>query len=88
MQVAQQTLQIEGNRYCFNQSKRYPEEIISVKRYVNINDINLTEDQIPDTIKLVQRDCLNNWYNDDNDASIYVVKHEDKYGVFANHQAI
>jgi len=88
MQVAHQTLQVEGNRYCFNQSKRYPEEIISVKRYVNINDINLTEDQIPDTIKLVQRDCLNNWYNDDNDASIYVVKHEDKYGVFANHQAI
>jgi hypothetical protein len=88
MQVAQQTLQVEGNRYCFNQSKRYPEEIISVKRYVNINDINLTEDQIPDTIKRVQRDCLNNWYNDDNDASIYVVKHEDKYGVFANHQAI
>jgi hypothetical protein len=88
MQVAQQTLQVEGNRYCFNQSKRYPEEIISVKRYVNINDINLTEDQIPDTIKRVQRDCLNNWYNDNNDASIYVVKHEDKYGVFANHQAI
>lgn len=88
MQVAHQTLQVEGNRYWFNQSKRYPEEIISVKRYVNINDINLTEDQIPDTIKLVQRDCLNNWYNDDNDASIYVVKHEDKYGVFANHQAI
>ena len=88
MQVAQQTLQVEGNRYCFNQSKRYPEEIISVKRYININDINLTEDQIPDTIKHVQRECLNNWYNDDNDASIYVVKHEDKYGVFANHQAI
>jgi len=88
MQVAHQTLQVEGNRYCFNQSKRYPEEIISVKRYVNINDINLTEDQLPDTIKRVQRDCLNNWYNDDNDASIYVVKHEDKYGVFANHQAI
>jgi hypothetical protein len=88
MQVAQQTLQVEGNRYCFNQSKRYPEEIISVKRYININDINLTEDQIPDTIKRVQRDCLNNWYVDDNDASIYVVKHEDKYGVFANHQAI
>jgi hypothetical protein len=88
MQVAHQTLQVEGNRYWFNQSKRYPEDIISVKRYVNINDINLTEDQIPDTIKLVQRDCLNNWYNDDNDASIYVVKHEDKYGVFANHQAI
>jgi hypothetical protein len=88
MQVAHQTLQVEGNRYCFNQSKRYPEEIISVKRYVNINDINLTEDQIPDTIKRVQRDCLNNWYIDDTDASIYVVKHEDKYGVFANHQAI
>jgi len=88
MQVAHQTLQVEGNRYWFNQSKRYPEDIISVKRYVNINDINLTEDQIPDTIKLVQRDCLNNWYNDDNDASIYVVKYEDKYGVFANHQAI
>ena len=88
MQIAHQTLQVEGNRYWFNQSKRYPEDIISVKRYVNINDINLTEDQIPDTIKLVQRDCLNNWYNDDNDASIYVVKHEDKYGVFANHQAI
>ncbi len=88
MQVAHQTLQVEGNRYWFNQSKRYPEDIISVKRYVNINDINLTEDQIPDAIKLVQRDCLNNWYNDDNDASIYVVKHEDKYGVFANHQAI
>jgi hypothetical protein len=88
MQVAHQTLQVEGNRYCFNQSKRYPEEIISVKRYVNINDINLTEDQLPDTIKRVQRDCLNNWYIDDNDSSIYVVKHEDKYGVFANHQAI
>ena len=88
MQVAHQTLQVEGNRYCFNQSKRYPEEIISVKRYVNINDINLTEEQIPDTIKRVQRDCLNNWYIDDNDASIYVVKHEDKYGVFANQQAI
>ena len=88
MQVAHQTLQVEGNRYCFNQSKRYPEDIISVKRYVNFSDINLTEDQIPDTIKRIQRECLNNWYNDDNDASIYVVKHEDKYGVFANHQAI
>lgn len=88
MQVAHQTLQVEGTRYCFNQSKRYPEEIISVKRYININDINLTEEQLPDTIKRVQRDCLNNWYVDDNDASIYVVKHEDKYGVFANHQAI
>ena len=88
MQVAHQTLQVEGNRYWFNQSKRYPEEIISVKRYVDINDINLTEEQIPDTIKRVQRECLNNWYIDDNDASIYVVKHEDKYGVFANHQAI
>jgi hypothetical protein len=88
IKVARQPLQVEGTRYCFNQAKRYPQEIVSVKRYVNINDINLTEDQLPQAVSRAKAECLNYWYHDDVDAAIYIITHEDKHGVFTNHQAV
>jgi hypothetical protein len=70
------------------QSRRYPEDMIIEKRYINIKDIKFTEEELPTQVAIVGRECYNHWYNSDEDASIYIVSHEGKHGVFANHQAL
>ena len=47
IKVARVPLQVEGNRYYFMQSRRYPEEMIIERRYVNIKDIKFTEEELP-----------------------------------------
>lgn len=88
IKVARVPLQVEGNRYYFMQSRRYPEEMIIEKRYINIKDIKYTEEELPVEVVRVRKECYNHWYNSDEDAAIYVVSHEGKHGVFANFQAV
>lgn len=87
IQVARVPLQIENNRYYFMQSRRYPEDMIIERRYVNLKDIKFTEEELPKEVVRVRLECYSYWYHDNEDASIYVVSHEGKHGVFANLQA-
>ena len=88
IKVARVPLQVDGNRYYFMQSRRYPEDMIIERRYVNLKDIKFTEEELPKEVVKVRLECYSYWYNDDEDAAIYVVSHEGKHGVFANFQAV
>lgn len=87
--VARARLQVENNRYYFMQSRRYPQpmEMVIERRYVNVKDIKFTEEELPKEVVRVRLECYSYWYHDDEDAAIYVVEHEGKFGVFANLQA-